>query len=152
MVKKDLASRLIKLYQRDFPLSQNPYEVMAKETGSSAEDIQQTLAELFDAGLISRIGPVFGTHKVGYSFLAAMKCPEARIAEVAEVINSFDEVNHNYQRENDLNLWFVMTGPDADHLDRAVRSLEEKSGLTVHRFPMVRPFKIDLTLKGDFKW
>lgn len=152
MDKKELAALLIKLYQRDFPLSRNPYEEMARATGASAEEVQQTLAELAEKGLISRIGPVFGTHKVGYSFLAAMKCPEERIEEVAEMINTFDEVNHNYLRENELNLWFVMTGPDADHLDSAVKSLEEKSGLSVHRFPMVRPFKIDLTLKGDFKW
>lgn len=125
---------------------------MSVETGASAELIQQILGELSEAGLISRIGPVFGTHKVGYSFLAAMKCPPERIEEVAEMINSFEEVNHNYLRENALNLWFVMTGPDAAHLDRAVRTLEEKSGLNVHRFPMIRPFKIDLSLKGDFKW
>ncbi len=152
MDKKELASLLVRQYQRQFPVVHDPYQFMANETGVDAKDIQSTLQSLFHEGKISRIGPVFATHKVGYSFLAAVKCPVERIEEVAAIINSFEEVNHNYLRENELNLWFVMTGVNESFLDLKVKGLEEKLGLCVFRFPMIRPFKIDLTLKGDFKW
>lgn len=150
--KKELASILIRLYQDHFPVVHNPYQVMGEETGADPNEIQSTLRALSAEGKISRIGPVFATHKVGRSFLAAVKCPVERIEEVAGIINSFEEVNHNYLRENEMNLWFVMTGPDELHLDHKVRMLEEKIKLAVFRFPMIKPFKIDLTLKGDFKW
>jgi len=149
--KRQLFRDLLDHFQSDFPIERNPFEVIAHALKYKENEVREGFKSLLEEGFISRVGPVFGTHKVGYSFLAAVKCPTERIEEVASVINSFDEVNHNYLRENELNLWFVVTGKNAESLDEVIEDLEEKIGLPVFRFPMIRPFKIDLQMKGAFK-
>ncbi len=72
--------------------------------------------------------PVFEHSLAGASTLVALAVPEARIEEVAAQINAFDEVNHNYLREHDWNLWFVMTGPDREHLDQALVRIQQLTG------------------------
>lgn len=151
MDKRQLFRDLLDHFQSDFPIERNPFEVIAHALKYKENEVREGFKSLLEEGFISRVGPVFGTHKVGYSFLAAVKCPTERIEEVASVINSFDEVNHNYLRENELNLWFVVTGKNAESLDEVIEDLEVKIGLPVFRFPMIRPFKIDLQMKGAFK-
>lgn len=151
MDKRQLFRDLLDHFQSDFPIERNPFEKIGSVLRYSETEVREGFKKLLDEGFISRVGPVFGTHKVGYSFLAAVKCDPSRVNEVAELINSFDEVNHNYLRENELNLWFVMTGADEETLKAVVAEMEKKISLPVCCFPMVRPFKIDLKVKGAFR-
>ncbi len=151
MDKKRLFRDLLDHFQSDFPIQENPFEIIGRTLKYTETEVREGFKKLLDEGFISRVGPVFGTHKVGYSFLAAVKCDPSRVDEVAEMINAFEEVNHNYLRENELNLWFVLTGKDAEALDTVVEEMEKKIGLPVYRFPMVKPFKIDLQVKGAFR-
>lgn len=151
MDNKELINTLILNYQDSFPLVSRPFLVIANELKISEEDVRDAYLLMLEKKIISRIGPVFETNKVGRSYLAAVSCPEDRIDEVAEVINSYKEVNHNYERENELNMWFVMTGKDEAHLEEIKRDIEEKTGLIVYPFEMVKPYKIDLSLKRKNK-
>lgn len=144
---KQLANELILRYQEGFPLVERPFAQIAQELNESEENVRQTFLRLFEEGIISRVGPIFATKSVGHSFLAAMKCPPETIEDVAQIINSFDEVNHNYQRENEINLWFVLTGKNEEHLNQVVKEMEQKTGMQVLCFPMIRPYKIDLRAK-----
>ncbi len=143
----DLKTQLILRYQKDFPLCSRPYLKIAEEIGSTEELVRSTFEEMLYEGMITRVGPVFATGRVGKSFLAAVKCPLDRINEVAEVINSYPEVNHNYLRENELNIWFVMTAIDEARLQEKALEIESKIKLPIHQFKMIRPYKIDLSLK-----
>ena len=73
-----------------------------------------------------------------------MKVPAERLEEVAAVVSGFDEVNHNYERENALNLWFVVVASDEERLGAVLSEIEEKSGLEVLSMPMVEDFHINL--------
>lgn len=148
MVNKDLITSLILKYQNNFPLSERPYMTIAQELNISEEEAHQAFIDMIEEGTITRIGPVFETNKVGRSYLAAIRCPESRIDEVAKVINSYPEVNHNYERENELNLWFVLTGKNEEHLESVKNEIEVRTGLIVYPFEMEKPFKIDLSLKN----
>lgn len=139
--------QLISRYQKDFPLCSRPFLKIANELSCDEDEIRKMFQSMKDEDLISRVGPVFTTGRVGKSFLAAVKCPSERIEDVAEKINSFEEVNHNYLRENELNIWFVMTAKDEKTLSEKTLELEKLIGLTVYKFPMIKPFKIDLSLK-----
>lgn len=147
MDNKDLISTLILKYQDNFPLSERPFLTIANECGITEEEAHQAFIYMIEEKIITRVGPVFETHKVGRSYLAAMKCPINNIEEIASVVNEFSEVNHNYERENELNLWFVLTGKDEEHLSNIKNKIEEKTGLKVYPFEMEKPFKIDLRLK-----
>ena len=51
------------------------------------------------------------------------QAPE-RLHQVAERVSQYPEVNHNYAREHHYNLWFVLTGPDRQHIERVLEAAE----------------------------
>ncbi|MBU6955557.1 Lrp/AsnC family transcriptional regulator [Hahella sp. HN01] len=145
-----LEKAILSDYQKGFPLTPRPFYTLASQLGCTEAEVLACLQRLQQLGVITRIGPVFNHRRAGASTLAALRAPVGQLQDIAELINAYDEVNHNYLREHDLNLWFVVTAPDADHLDAVIRNMETATGLKVRRFPMVRPYHIDLGFRPDF--
>jgi DNA-binding Lrp family transcriptional regulator len=139
-----LEKRLLDGYQRGFPLSPRPYRDIAGEIGSDETTVIAALDRLTRAGLISRVGAVVTPHKAGWSTLAAMAVPPRRLEQVAELVSSYPEVNHNYEREHRLNLWCVVTGTDVQHVGSVLRAIEARSGLAVLDLPLVEAYRLDL--------
>lgn len=140
----DFEFRLLNDYQRDFPLCAEPFAEIARRLGASADAVMDACARLQAGGALSRIGAVFSVNRVGASTLAAMRVPEGRLDEVAERVSSHAEVNHNYEREHEWNLWFVATAPDAGRLAAALEAIGHECGLPVMRLPLEEEFHIDL--------
>jgi len=138
-------SRLLNEFQRDFPLERRPFERVGEEIGASEAQVLEELRALSEQGLVSRVGAVFAPGTVGTSTLAAVAVPDERLEEVAALVNSFPEVNHNYERENDLNLWFVVAADDEDQLACTLARIETAIGLPVHDLRLEREFRIDLS-------
>ncbi|MEA3276986.1 MAG: Lrp/AsnC family transcriptional regulator [Pseudomonadota bacterium] len=136
--------RLLNDFQNGFPLSPRPYADMAEALGIGEAEVISRLRNLTDRGAISRVGPVFRPKRVGTSTLAAMAVPPDRLEEVAAVVSGYQEVNHNYEREHDFNLWFVLTGEDERHLSRVMGDISQRTGLTVLDLPMLAEYHIDL--------
>ena len=139
-----LQRSLLNDYQQGLPLSPTPFADMATQLGVEEAEVIATLEQLRQQGAISRVGPVFRTHSIGASTLAAMRVPEEKLLEVAAIINDFAEVNHNYEREHALNLWFVATAPDEAHLAQALQRIEQRTGFEVLALPMLEDYHIDL--------
>jgi len=146
----ELEKRLLNDFQDGLPLTPRPYKAMAEQLGTTEAEVIRGLQGLLEAGLISRVGPVFRPNRVGASTLAAMAVPEARLAQVAELVSSYPEVNHNYEREHELNLWFVATAPDRDHLDQTLHEISRRSGLEILDLPMVEDYYINLGFPLQF--
>ena len=108
----DLDLALLNNYQRAFPLCSRPYAELAQQLQISEGEVLQRLLQLKQAGSISRIGPVFRPNSIGVSTLAALAVPSAQLEQVAALVNAYPQVNHNYQREHDYNLWFVATADE----------------------------------------
>lgn len=145
----DLQKHLLNDFQRDFPLTPRPYETIATQLGVSEEDVLSALEALHQAQCISRIGAVIPPNTIGVSTLAAMSIPDDALARVAMQINQYAEVNHNYEREHVVNLWFVLIAKDAAHLDCVIALIENETGYRVLRFPLVKEFFIDLSFRLD---
>ncbi len=145
----ELEKRLLNDFQRDLPLSPQPFAELAQRLGTDETTVIETLSRLQAEGLVSRVGPVLAPHRVGVSTLAAMAVPPERLAEVAELVSGFPEVNHNYEREHRLNLWFVATAASRAQLLSVLDEIESRSGLEVLDLPMLEDYHIDLgfTLK-----
>lgn len=139
-----LSRRLIDRFQHGMPLCAKPYRAMAEELGCSEDEVLACLEQLQAAGGLSRVGPVFEHSRAGASTLVALAVPTERLEQVAERINRFPEVNHNYLREHRYNLWFVLTGPDRTHLDRVLAEIEADTGLVPLDLPMQSAYRIDL--------
>lgn len=146
-----LQQQLIDEYQKDLPVCSRPYLAMANRLGSTEQDVIRALEELKNSGALSRIGPVFNHKKAGASTLAAMAVPEDELAEVAERVNAFEGVNHNYAREHRFNLWFVVTAPDQDQLQASLKAIELSGGYKVMSLPMVKSHFIDLGFKVNWQ-
>ena len=135
---------LIENWQRNFPLTTRPYEVIASSLDMREADVIAALDRLIRLGIIARIGAAIRPNTVGVSQLAAMRVPAQRLEAVAEIVNREPGVNHNYEREHDINLWFVMTGASQAELQSAVARIRSASGLDVITLPLERGYFIDL--------
>ncbi|GAB4508445.1 MAG: AsnC family transcriptional regulator [Sulfuricaulis sp.] len=140
----ELDKRLLNDFQQDFPLSATPYADIARRLGVTEEEVLARLATLKHAGAVSRVGAVVRPNTVGVSTLAAMAVPSEKLESVAAVVNEYAEVNHNYEREHRLNLWFVAQAPDAARLTAVLDEITLRTGYEVLSFPLVEDYHIDL--------
>ncbi|MFA5920243.1 MAG: Lrp/AsnC family transcriptional regulator [Methylococcaceae bacterium] len=146
-----LHKRLLNDFQRDFPLSSRPYQVIANALGVNEDDVLTALTELNDNNFISRIGPIIPPNHIGVSTLVAMAIPEQQLQAVADIISAYPEVNHNYEREHTFNLWFVAIASDAEHLQAILDAIEQETGYKTMSVPLLDDFFIDLGFKLDLQ-
>lgn len=135
---------LLNQWQRDFPLVAEPFAEIARAIELAPGEVIDRYRRLLESGALSRIGGVFSASSGGAALLAAMAVPVPRIEEVAAIVSDHPGVNHNYEREHRYNLWFVMTGRDAQAVECAMAGLESATGLPALRLRLVRPYRIDL--------
>jgi DNA-binding Lrp family transcriptional regulator len=140
----ELELHLLNDYQRDFPLVPAPFGVMAGRLGVSEADVLETLIQLQARGAVSRVGAVFRPHSIGSSALAALAVPAAELDEVAQLVNGYAEVNHNYEREHRYNLWFVVAASDEARVREVLGEIEHRTGYPLLHLPMLEDYHIDL--------
>jgi len=131
---KDLELHLLNDFQREFPLTPEPFAHIAHQLKVSEQKVLSMLKQLQGNGTLSRVGAVFRPNRVGASTLAAMFVPIDQLERVAAKISAYPEINHNYQREHYYNLWFVVTAPNHEVL----------SSSKVLYLPMLDDYHIDL--------
>ncbi|GFN23580.1 MAG: AsnC family transcriptional regulator [Thermoanaerobacteraceae bacterium] len=140
----NLDRQLLNLIQQDFPLTGRPYLEIGRRLNLSEGEVIKRLKKLKKAGIVRRIGAVFDLRRLGYvSTLCALKVPPERLVEVAEVVNSFPGVTHNYLREHEYSMWFTLIGPSRQDLERTMEEIKRRTGLTeLLELPAERSFKI----------
>jgi DNA-binding Lrp family transcriptional regulator len=139
-----LDRRLLDDFQRDFPLRPRPFAALAERLGVSEAEVLERLRRLQAKGAISRIGAVLTPHRAGWSTLAAMAVPPDELDEIAELVSSYAEVNHNYEREHELNLWFVVTAPCRERVQSVLGEIETRTRLPVLELPLLEAYRLDL--------
>jgi len=139
-----LRQRLLNGFQRGFPLCPAPFAEIAGALGTDERTVLALLERALCDGEVSRVGAVLRPLALGASTLAAMAVPAPRLERVARLVSGFREVNHNYEREHRINLWFVITAPDAARLDAVLGAIERASGVPVLSLPMLAEYHIDL--------
>lgn len=139
-----LHKQLLNNYQQDFPLSPTPYRDIAEQLGVSEAEVLSAFQTLSEQQMISRIGPVIAPNSIGCSALVAMAVPDYDLEWVAEVISAYPEVNHNYERENRFNLWFVLVADHEQQLQAVINDIEAKTGYQAMLLPMLADYFINL--------
>jgi siroheme decarboxylase len=139
-----LERRLLDSFQCDLPLVTRPYQAIADALDASEADVLAALGRLRATGVLSRIGFVVQPNTAGASTLAAMAVPECELAAVAARVSARPEVNHNYEREHRLNLWFVVAAADTAARQRVLRAIERETGYAVLDLPLETAYHIDL--------
>ena len=145
-----LEQHLLNDFQHGLSLSPTPYADLAEQLGVYESTVIESLQRLQTEGVISRVGAVFRPNRVGVSTLAAMAVPEEELETIADIVSSFDEVNHNYERDHHFNLWFVVVAADDESLKSTLSEIEKRSGYKVMDLPLLEDFYIDLGF--ELRW
>lgn len=142
-----LDRRIVNGLQGGFPVAERPYAEAAAGLDLSEDELIARLRGLLDQGALSRFGPLYDAERIGGGLtLAAMAVPQARFEEVAEIVNGFAEVAHNYARSHRLNMWFVVASERPERVGQVLAEIEEATGLEVLDLPKVEEFFLELKL------
>ena len=144
MPLNDLERRVVNAYQHDFPLHPRPFAQIAEALGMSEADVLEIVGALRERGVLSRVGAVIAPNRLGASTLAAMSVPADRLEEVARCVSAHPEVNHNYEREHALNLWFVIAAADRAAVLGTLDRIAAETDLNPIELPLVEAYHIDL--------
>jgi Transcriptional regulators len=148
---------IINAFQGGFPVTERPFEPAAaalRERGIdvTGPELCERVRELDEAGTLSRFGALVNAEEIGgAASLVAMHAPEDRYEEIAETVNEFTAVAHNYEREHPhLNMWFVVSVADhpdpdkdgSDRVDEVLAEIEAATGQETYNLPKVREFHV----------
>jgi DNA-binding Lrp family transcriptional regulator len=140
-----LDRRIINELQGGFPVCERPFREAAQRLGTSESELITRLRCMLDDGLLTRFGPLFHAEQLGGALsLCAMRVPRERFDAVAEQVNAFPQVAHNYQRDHAMNMWFVLATESAEELGRTIRDIERETGLEVFNLPKQEEFYVGL--------
>ncbi len=130
-------------WQRSFPLVPRPYALVGERAGLDEGAVMARFRRWQREGVVSRIGPVL--HQSCFaSALVGMYVPAVRLAQVAAYVSGLAQVNHNYEREHALNLWFVAACRTPGALARLLARIGQDTGCEPLALPMQAEYHIDL--------
>jgi DNA-binding Lrp family transcriptional regulator len=140
----DIDRAILNSIQSDFPLTPRPYLAIAEDLGLSEEDVLKRLRRLKKDGFIRRIGGNFVPEKLGFiSTLCASKVPEDKIESFSAIVNRYPGVTHNYQRNNEFNIWFTFIAPSMDEINQNLDRIRLETGIKdIINLPATKVFKI----------
>jgi len=147
---KDLDKRLINLLQDGFPLTPRPFLTVAEQLSDKGTEITETevihsIQALLDEGILSRFGPMYQAERMGGGLtLAAMKVAEEDYERVTDQVNAFSQVAHNYRREHELNMWFVLATESPEEIEDCIDEMEAITGYHVFNMPKKEEFYVGL--------
>ncbi len=148
--RTDLA--LLEILQEELPLVPRPYETVARQLGISEDETIGRITRLLGKGIIRSISPLLEPGRIGNnaSTLVALHVPENRIREIVPVINGYSEVSHNFRRDNHYSVWFTISAPDRQRIERILTDIRNIAGISEDDFielPTVRKFKVDVRFR-----
>ncbi len=139
---------IINVLQAGFPLTETPYADVATQLGISEAELLKRLKCLLEDKILTRFGPMYDAQKLGGAFsLVAIRVPENKFDKVTEVVNSYTEVAHNYQRDHDFNMWYVLATETPQQIDAINHDIEKRTGLKVFNMPKLEEYFIGLQLQ-----
>ncbi|UIO99515.1 Lrp/AsnC family transcriptional regulator [Halobaculum sp. CBA1158] len=148
----DLSTReraVVNAFQGGFPVTRRPWEPAAAALTERGVDVDAgellaTVRDLDERGVLSRFGALVNAEEIGgTATLVAMHAPEERYEEIAETVNGFREVAHNYEREHPhLNMWFVVSVASEDEVERVLSEIEEATGQETYNLPKREEFHV----------
>ncbi len=139
---------IINTLQHGFPITDEPFSEVAHRLNINEVDLMTRIRSLLDENILTRFGPMYHAERMGGALsLVAMPVPEDQYELVTRQVNSFPEVAHNYRREHELNMWFVLATERPDDVDTTLQAIEQKTGLKTYNMPKEQEFYVGLHFK-----
>ena len=140
----DIDKTILNRIQSDFPMTSRPYLTVADELNLTESEVLERVSKMKKTGIIRRIGGNFVPGKLGFvSTLCAASVPPDKVKHFAEVVNRYPGVTHNYQRDNQYNVWFTFIAPSMEEIDANLKKIAEETDVNdILNLPATRVFKI----------
>ena len=141
--------QILNRLQDGFPLTPHPFDDAAAPLGLTGDQLIERLSRLREIGAITRFGPFFDAAAMGGDFcLCALTASQGDFDRIADLVNAHPEVAHNYARDHELNMWFVLATPTPEGIAETAARIEAETGLTVWRFPKLHEFFIGFRVQA----
>ncbi len=141
--------RIINALQGGLPVCERPFAAAGERLGLEENDLLARIAALRREGLLTRFGPMYNAEAMGGAFcLCAIAVPAERLEAVVAQINAHAEVAHNYERDHELNVWFVLGSDDPARIGVVITAIEDETGLTVLALPKEEEFFVELKVEA----
>lgn len=142
MIAVDASDRaIVNGLQGGFPLVPRPFEEAGAALGLSEDDLISRVGYLIEIGALSRFGPLWNAEAIGGAVcLCAMAVPIERFDAVAQLVNAYPEVAHNYERTHTLNMWFVVSTERPERIAEVIAAIESETERDVYTMPKLREF------------
>ena len=148
-ILSDIDRALINRLQDGFPICEQPYQVVAEELGIDEHDLIGRIQTLLDDNVLTRFGPMYHAGQMGGALsLAAMRIPPECFDEMVAIVNQFPEIAHNYEREHELNMWFVIATETPEGVADVIDQIETSTGYRVYNMPKEEEFYVNLRFKA----
>lgn len=135
--------------QGGLAICERPYLEAAQRLGLEEHDLIARLARLLTEGVLTRIGPLYQIERMGGAFtLAALHAPADAYEDVAQRVNALPQVAHNYARDHELNMWFVIATETPGEIEDVINRIERETGCSVFNFPKSREYFVELKLRA----
>lgn len=138
----------LELLPSDFPVTEKPYETMAKDMGMSGPELIEELTFLTNQGMIRRVAGMVAHRAVSYqgNAMTVWRVPLDQIDDVGAKMAEFPEVSHCYERDTagywPYNLYTMVHGQTREDCLKTIERLAAVSGITDYRILFsVREFK-----------
>jgi len=147
---------VLNAFQGGFPVTERPFGPAAEALRERGIDVTESemverVRAMDEAGTLTRFGALIDAEAIGgTATLVAMHAPEERFDEVAETVNGFPEVAHNYAREHPhLNMWFVVSVADESRVEEVLAEIEAETGQETYNLPKQREFRVEAKFPVD---
>lgn len=140
---------IINNLQEGLAVCERPYLEAAQRVGLSEDELLVRLTRMLAEGVLTRIGPLYQIERMGGAFtLAALHAPLAEYERIAQQVNALPQIAHNYAREHELNMWFVIATEMPEEITCVIDTIEQQTGCKVFNFPKSREYFVELKLKA----
>lgn len=127
---------LIKAVESGLPIVNRPYEAIAKQLGTSEDDVITRLQHLMDIGAIKRYGIVVRHKELGYTAngMVVWDIPDDKVKELGICIGKYSCVTLSYRRPRHLpdwpyNLFTMVHGSSREEVTQKVNEIIEQCNL-----------------------
>ncbi|HFD87617.1 MAG TPA: Lrp/AsnC family transcriptional regulator [Gammaproteobacteria bacterium] len=141
----ELDRKIINELQGGFPLVNRPFLEISEQFGVPEDELIEHVGQLLDNGTLSRFGPMYHAEKLGGALtLCALSAPADHFDEITEQVNQHPEVAHNYARDHQLNMWFVIAADHPDRVGQVIAAIEAETGCKVLNMPKLKEYFVGL--------
>lgn len=141
-----LERQVLNEIQKGIPLIESPFQLIGEKLGISEDDVLDIIASLKEKDYIRRFGGILDVNKLGIkSTLVAMKVDESEIEYVASLINEYRSVTHNYERDDDYNLWFTIMEKTQEEVEARIAEIKNKTKIDeIMYLPAIHKYKTNV--------